>query len=237
MLIIKKLRRKKNINQGTLAKAIGVSLRTIQLYEQEGANIPIKNLQKIADYFEVTIADLFSYESLGESHSYYQKRTSQNDKWHTITKLAPGKYLLSVPLVIAKRQKEYVEKYEEETFLKTLPHMGFVLNQVSVAHYFAFEIGNDSMEFDGLGSIPSESIVLGKKIKPTKLPAELRMDPNSNWIIVHEKGVVCRQISHYSKKEEKLVCRRLNPSPEYTDFELDLGTVRQFFKVIKKQTD
>ena len=60
-----------------MGEEIGVSLRTIQLYERKDANIPIKNLTKIAEYFGLTIAELYMHEvnDMGEAYTKRQPFT------------------------------------------------------------------------------------------------------------------------------------------------------------------
>ncbi len=75
MYAIKQLRRKKNLSQSDLAKEIGVSLRTIQLYEKKNANIPIKNLTRIAAYFDLSIAELYLQEVNEKPGKLFEKKT------------------------------------------------------------------------------------------------------------------------------------------------------------------
>ena len=58
MLIIKKLREKKNLTQNDLAQLIGVSLRTISNYENGDVQIPDKKLRAIAKVFNVDVFEL-----------------------------------------------------------------------------------------------------------------------------------------------------------------------------------
>lgn len=235
MLILKQLRSKKNITQMDLAKAVGVSLRTIQLYERKKANIPIKNLTKIAAYFGVGIAELYSQEGVGESGGIYEKRTINDRKAQIINKLAPGKYLVTVPLVISKYQNDYIKEHNNETFIKGLPSIGFVIDQVAMAQYAAFEIVNGSMENGTRDGLPINSIVLGKLIDHGKMYGMIKDNPKMFWIIVHKKGIMCKQILSYDKKGKTIVCHNLKPSPEYADFEIPLDEVFQFFSILKRQ--
>ncbi len=235
MLILKQLRSKKSINQIDLAKAVGVSLRTIQLYERKRANIPIKNLTKIAAYFGVGIADLYSQEGVGESGSIYEKRAISDDKSHSIAKLAPGKYLVTVPLVISKHQNDYIKEHNNEAFIKSMPSIGFVIEQVAMAHYVAFEIINSSMDDGTRNGLPVNSIVLGKLIVHGKIYGMLQENPEMLWIIVHKDSIMCKQILSYDKKGKAIICHSLKPSPEYGDFEIQMGDVLQFFSILKRQ--
>ena len=63
-VILKKLRLAKNLSQGELAKAIGVSKSSIGMYEQ-GCRIPKADatLQRIASYFDVSVDYLLGLDS------------------------------------------------------------------------------------------------------------------------------------------------------------------------------
>ncbi|WP_282160109.1 helix-turn-helix transcriptional regulator [Ulvibacterium marinum] len=234
MFILKQLRRKKNINQTDLAKAIGVSLRTIQLYEKKDANIPIKNLTKIAQYFDVTIAELYSHENVNEKGAAYDTPETV-EKGHIITKLAPGKYLIYAPLLLTEQYGKFSKQYAKKVFVQTLPRIGFVLDRVSVAHYMAFEISNNSMDDGSLNSIPFKSVVLGKLVQLDKIQGYMQGNPNGASILVYKGNVMCKVISDYNKKTKTVVCKSLNDSPEYSDFEIKVGEIDQLYAILGKQ--
>ena len=235
MFILKQLRRKKNINQTDLANAIGVSLRTIQLYEKKGANIPIKNLTKIAQYFDVSIAELYSHESVNELGAVYSSQGNKFRKGHTIAKLAPGKYLVTTPLVTVEQYGRYLEQYPDPNYIQSLHYIGFTIDHVSVGHYMSFEISNDSMDNGTINRVPKEAIVLVKLVSGNKVGTMLKNKPDTNWIIVHKNGIMCKRITFSDRTKKVLTCQSLNNSPEYPDFEINIDDVKQFYKILKKQ--
>lgn len=235
MLILKQLRSKKNISQMDLAEAIGVSLRTIQLYERKKANIPIKNLTKIAVFFGVSIAELYSQEGVEESRGIYEERITNDKNGQRIAKLAPGKYLVTVPLVISKHQNGFIAEHNNASFLKGLPSIGFVVDQVAMAHYVAFEILNGSMDDGTRNGLPCNSIVLGKLIAHGKVYGMIKDNPTMLWIVVHKTGIMCKQFVSYEKRTRTIVCHNLLFSPEYADFEIRMDDVFQFFSILKRQ--
>lgn len=235
MFIIKQLRRKKNVNQTDFAHAIGVSLRTVQLYEKKGANIPRKNLTKIAQYFDVRVDQLYA-RGVNELDLVYDKENKLSKKSHQINKLGPGKYLLSTPLVMVKNQLEYFGKYDSHLFVSSLVRMGFVVDQVSVSTYIAFEVANNSMNNGLAEGIPQKAIVLGKQVHSRELKRKMG-DADTQWIIVYKDSIMCKRITSYDKKKGTMVCHSLNDSPEYPDFEIHIDDVKQFFVIIKKQVD
>ena len=56
---VRKLRKKLNMTQKSLADAIGYSEKTVSKWETEGSVPPIEALFKIASIFRVNITDLF----------------------------------------------------------------------------------------------------------------------------------------------------------------------------------
>ncbi len=234
MFILKQLRRKKNINQTDLAKAIGVSLRTIQIYEKKDANIPRKNLTKIAQYFDVSIAELYSHESVNETGAAYDT-TSKLEKGHTIIKLAPGKYLVSVPLVMTEQYGIFSKQYAKKGFVHALPRISFVVDRVSVSHYMAFEVSNNSMDNGSLKSIPFKSIVLGKLILLDKLQGHIQSNPDCASILVYKGNVMCKVIGDYDKRNKTVICKSLNDSPEYSNFRVKIEEIEQFYTILGKQ--
>ena len=235
MFIIKQLRRKKNVNQTDFAHAIGVSLRTVQLYEKKDANIPRKNLTKIAQYFDVRIDQLYA-RGVNELDLVYDKENKLSKKGHQINKLGPGKYLLSSPLDTVRNQMEYIEKRESYLFVSSLVRMGFIVDQVSVSTYIAFEVANNSMNNGLAEGIPEKAVVLGKQVNVRELRRKIDSG-TALWILVYKDSIMCKKITAYDKKKGTIVCHSLNDSPEYPDFELQIDDVKQFFVIIKKQVD
>ena len=236
MFILKQLRRKKNISQTDLANAIGVSLRTIQLYEKKDANIPIKNLTKIAQYFDLSIAELYSYE-VNEANSIYGTQKILSKRGNSIKSIGLGKYLVSVPLVSGNWEEEYAAKFDDKAFLEELARIGFVMEQVEDCLYMAFEITNNSMDNGSIEAIPNKAIVLGKLVPKKELYGLRTLNRHPNWIIVYKDSILCKQIKGYDKKDGTLICHSLNNSPEYSDFQISLSDIKQLFAIVKKQVD
>lgn len=235
MLILKQLRRKKSVTQSQLAEIIGVSLRTIQIYEKENANIPRKRLDRIADYFELGIDELYARE-VNDSDVGYEIEEPNLKKAHTIQKLEPGKYLLSAPLILGKQQLDFIQRIEDMKYLSNLPRIGFMVEQVAVGNYLAFEVTNNAMDNGQANALPQKSIVLGKFVAPKQV-VKLIEKEISFWVLVYGNSIMCKEITHYDKTNKTIRCHSLNNSPEYSDFEVPLAEVMAFYRIIKKQVD
>lgn len=233
MLILKQLRRKKKINQTDLAKIIGVSLRTIQLYEMKDANIPIKNLTKIANYFRVSIAELYTHEVNDNEGLYVVGGLSINGD-NNIS-LGHNRNILRTPLLFNEKYKEYLDNYFDETYLNGLTHLNFLLEEVEKGKYIAFEILGDAMDNGKANAIPNKSIVLGREMNDEDFLMLAKQKDEILAVIICENRILCKKILAYNQQENSIRCSNLNELPEYTDFELSMNDVHTIFKIVKKQ--
>ena len=217
-----------------MANQIGVSLRTIQLYERKNANIPIKNLTKIADFFEMTIAELYLHEvnDMGETYMRRQPFAKHGSIFYP---LDHGKYLLMAPLVLMEQYGEYLEKLEMGISKKPRFQIGFVIDFLEDGPYVAFEVAGDAMNNKSIDSIPNKAIVLGLNLKKETL-TENRGDLwNKSYVLVCKNRIVCKQLKGYDRAKNSIQCHNLNTSPEYQDFEIPMDDVVQVFKIAKRQ--
>ncbi|MEM8509117.1 MAG: helix-turn-helix transcriptional regulator [Bacteroidota bacterium] len=234
MQTIKHLRRKKRVRQSDLAEAIGVSLRTIQLYERKDANIPIKNLTKIADYFDTTIAELYIKE-VNESGEPYLTTNVFSGRGTFIRHLSNGKVLVRTPLVLIEKQKAFLEKYELSGLAETLPQMEFLVNTAFRSNHMAFEIGGNSMDDGTVQAIPAGTLVLTREIEPAELVTTPKEFLNKSFVLVGRDRIFCKSITAISKEKQTVLCHSRNPSPEYKDFIIPISQILGFYQVIKKQ--
>lgn len=233
MYIIKQLRRKNNISQSQLGEEIGVSLRTIQLYERKDANIPIKNLTKIAEYFGLTIAELYMHEvnDMGEAYTKRQPFTKHSSVFYP---LEHGKYLVMAPLVLVEWHQKYIESLQKESLSNPFQG-GFIIDFLTDEPHRIFEVSGDSMNNNTLEAIPNKTYVLGLEIKKESLTRNNETYWNQSYVLVCADRIICKRLTGYNRSSKTILCLNLNTSPEFQDFELPLDEVLQVFKVVKKQ--
>lgn len=230
MFVLKQLRREKKITQKDLAKVIGVSKRTIQNYEGKDAGIPDKNCTKIAEYFEMSKAQLYAVNEAESIYGGLEFKSNNN-----IKSIGHGKYMIMAPLVLAENRLSYIQKSSDETFLAQLANIGFVLEKVEDYKYMGFEITNGAMDNGSIHSIPDKAIVLGREVPQKELARMLGTGQYPFWVLICKHNVMCKGIISYNKKENKIICHSLNTSPEYSDFEVGMEDVKHLFAVVKKQ--
>ncbi len=71
---IKKIRKKRGMNQYEFAELIGLCKSTISKYENDKLSVPIDNLKKISDVFNVPMNEFFSDET-----EYYEEPVRYQD--------------------------------------------------------------------------------------------------------------------------------------------------------------
>ncbi|MCL6266741.1 helix-turn-helix domain-containing protein [Flagellimonas myxillae] len=233
MHIIKELRKKRGISQTEFAQEIGVSLRTIQLYERRDANIPNKNLRKIAEFFEMTIPELYIHEFHDPTDSYGKKKPYAKHG-SVFYPLDQGKLLAMSPLVLMEQQKEYITRVKAGVFSQNAFQTGFVLDSMDDELHMAFEVTGDSMNDGTINSIPNKAIVLGVEMDITDFAKKEGL-LNKSYVLVCKDRIICKLIIGYSEKGNAVQCGNLNQSPEYQDFELPLEDILQIFKIARRQ--
>ncbi len=235
MYVLKQLRRKKGISQSDLGREIGVSLRTVQLYEKKGANIPIKNLTKIADYFDLSIAELYLHE-LNDSGGSYANKQPFTKHGNVFYPLDYGKYLVMGSLILMEQQHWYIDQIGTKNSEGNSFQMGFIIDFLEDGAYRAFEVSGDSMNDGSINAIPNKAIVLGVEIPKETLSKKEDTIANMPCMLICRDRILCKWITKVDSENETIGCQNLNKSPEYQDFELPFSEILQLFKVVKKQT-
>lgn len=251
---IKELRKKKKESQSTLASVVGVSLRTIQNYESGDVNIPLNNLKKIAQHYDVPVSYLFKENDIslekndGEYSISFDVDIEKSDKnsfptksGNLIKELSNGKYLLTVPMIPHKAYATYISEFMDADYVSDLTKVSFVVDRVPRGVYRGFEIKNDSMNDATLERGPSRDailqgdIVLGRELGRQHWKSPLRTNDFPFWIIVTKHNIICKEIINHDVEKGIITCHSLNDSPEFQDFDLKLDDCLQLFNIVKKQ--
>lgn len=111
---LKRLREIKGVSQAGLAKAIGVGVSTVGMWEN-GKNKPdSKNLEKLADFFEVSVSELYADETMGKHTS--NPRFDGMDVEEMVDFLAnneKGRVLMSIAKDATKEDLEQIVRIVE----------------------------------------------------------------------------------------------------------------------------
>ena len=203
----------------------------------EGKTTPNRsNVSILASYFKVNEEWLYSGE--GQMASSMQVK----DKPYLVTKsgveyyeMSNGKYRMRVPFIPVKAYAKYVDEIRDaETVNDEFEEFDFIVDKIGHGRYFAFEIKGDSMDNDSRRSLCDGDIVLARELGKEHWREKLHTSDYPNWIIVLNNTILCKQIVEQDMEKCTITCHSLNPSPEYSDFELNLNEVKQLCNIVQR---
>ena len=141
--------------------------------------------------------------------------------------------VLYVPLVNQYAYAGYLNGYQNETYMNTLPTIPFIADHEARGNYIAFEVKGDSMN-DGT----EESYLEGDRLLCREVPQHLWADSKlhiKKWdfVIVHEEGIIVKRITDHNVENHTITVHSLNDM--YPDRVIDLAEVKQIFNVVEMQ--
>lgn len=141
--------------------------------------------------------------------------------------------IIYVPLVNQYAYAGYLNGYQSETYMNTLPTIPFIADHEARGNYIAFEVKGDSMN-DGT----EDSYLEGDRLLCREIPFHLWKDSRlhiKKWdfVIVHEDGILIKRITDHDVANHTITVHSLNDM--YPDRVLDLSEVKQIFNVVEMQ--
>ena len=151
-------------------------------------------------------------------------------------KRSDGKLLLEAPKVsrnalgsLDDEFAEYSSDHEDgETEL-------FEVNEVHHGQYYSFEVDGDSMDDDTVRGFQRGDTVLVRELRKDLWLPKLHINKWKFWVVVFGNNVRLKQIVAQDEEAGTITLHSLNPSPEYTDFTLNLKDVDRLFNVVLKK--
>lgn len=141
--------------------------------------------------------------------------------------------VIYVPLVNQYAYAGYLNGYQDETYMNTLPTIPFIADHEARGNYIAFEVKGDSMN-DGT----EESYLEGDRLLCREIPPYLWKDSKlhiKKWdfVIVHEEGIIVKRITEHDVENHTITVHSLNEL--YPDRTINLEEVKQIFNVVEMQ--
>ena len=144
-----------------------------------------------------------------------------------------GQLVMEVPVVqieaLGSPADEYASLIYDHEGEKSL----FEVDDVHHGKYFAFRINGDSMDDGSRRSFEKGDIVLVRELERDEWMPRLRFNDWPFWVIVFGNCVRIKQIIAQDKETGAITLHSLHPSPEYTDFTLQLDQVARLFNVVQ----
>lgn len=227
--------RYKGIGQNRFEKSAGISTGYISnLRHAPGASHLLKILNAAPDLDKVWLLT-------GEGEMLVSNVTplgpATSDEF-TITKNGTrfdrrndGKLLMRVPLVpfsaLGSPADEFAELDKTEADTITIE-----VTEVHHGSYYAFRVEGDSMDDGTRKSFERGDIVVVRELGRDKWLPKLHYKEWPYWVVCFGNNVRLKEVVAHDGPT--ITLHSINPSPEYTDFTLNLDDVQRLFNVVKK---
>ena len=236
---------KESLKAGTFAKRIGVtptqiydllSGKTKKISESVANKIisafPIYNkiwiLTGVGNPIQESLIKIPLKEEEGE---FFTENTNNvkfydlGDKYRMVVKLVPfaayGRFANECDSLEAEK-----ETWEEESF---------ETDKIVHGKYFAFEVKGESMDDGTRNSFEEGDKVLVRELSRIHWKDGLRYDDHPFWVVVFDSSVLIKQIVAQDLEKGTITFHSINPSPEYSDFILEMDKIRSLYYVLQKK--
>ena len=122
---------------------------------------------------------------------------------------------------------ELVKEHEGDT-------VSVVVDSVHHGSYVAFCVDGDSMDDGTHDSFERGDIVVVRELSRDKWLPRLHFNKWPYWVVCFGNNVRLKEIIAQDEETGTITCHSINPSPEYTDFTLQLDEIGRLFNVVKK---
>jgi len=226
------------IKAHALAKEIGDKSNVRIYHVKNGRNNISKNLAAAITKRYPEVDD--AYLRTGQGQLLRQMVTKNqkgevyiNTNGNIFNETKDGSLQVTVKLMPFYAYASYIESLDDITILDQWEDVTFKVDKYGRGNYLGFEIKNDSMNGGKLDDTPSGALILGRELgrhhwldgfNPSKY----------GWIILSKTNIFHKDIIALDRSNGTITCHSRNPSPEFTDFQLNLNEIYQIFKVIKR---
>lgn len=141
--------------------------------------------------------------------------------------------IINVPLVNQYAYAGYLNGFQTETYMETLPTIPFIADHEALGNYIAFEVKGDSMNDGTEESYLEGDRLLCREIQPHLWANSKLHIKKWDFVIVHEDGILIKRIIDHDTDNHTITVHSLNDM--YPDRVLSLSEVKQIFNVIELQ--
>ena len=222
---LKYLRKSKGLTQQELANHLGIRRSSIGAYEECRATPKYDTLEKVSDFFEVSI-DFLVKEDISQYTEEELRGTQGGRKLDQ-----EGKKLRILPITIDTKGREnieyvhqkasagYLNGYSDPEYIEDLPK--FQLPMLGQGTFRAFEIKGDSM----LPLRPG-TIIIGEYLQNWR-----EMKDGQTYIIISEtEGVVYKRVFNRSLNDGTPLLTLKSDNAIYPPYDIRLDEVREVWK-------
>lgn len=111
----------------------------------------------------------------------------------------------------------------------------FETDKIVHGKYYAFEVRGESMDNGTRSSFEEGDRVLVRELNRIHWLEGLRFKDYPYWVVVFDSSVLIKQIVEQDLEKGTITFHSLNPSPEYSDFTLEMDKIRALYYVLQKK--
>ena len=222
--IIKQIKNDYHLTQAEIAERIGISKQ--YLSDTINGRYPFSNELRT----KITRTFLSNVLPINDEQPEYFTGNTHGNRYY---KRSDGQLFIEAPLVQYSALGSLADDNAELSADVDQKVVRFEVDKIGHGKYFAFEVDGDSMDDGSRISFERGDIVLVRELDKADWQPRLHIGQWRFWVVVWQNCVRLKEI--VAQDGETITLHSLNPSPEYTDFSLDLGNVAHLFNVIKKQ--
>lgn len=216
---IKYLRKKFNLTQDELSVNLGVKRSLIGSYEEARAIPRIVVMQKLSQFFSVSIDELINNDLSKGFLSIKKAKGAQLRVLSTVVKEDNNEMVLLVPV---KALAGYLNGYADPEYIDTLPRFSMPFPELSRERtYRVFQIKGDSML-----PVPSGSYIFCEYLRDW---TEIK-DGKTYVVVTAEEGVVYKRVYNQIIEKKNLLLKSDNEI--YNPFEVSVKSVNEIWKAL-----
>lgn len=228
----------KGIGQNRFEKLAGISSGYISnLKSAPGSSHLLKILNAAPDLNKIWLltgeGDMLTTDVVPVRRSELEEYTETNAGLKFFQR-EDGQLVMKVPVVpiavLGSPEDEFAEiirDYDNDT-------VTIVVDTVHHGNYVAFRVDGDSMDDGTRNSFERGDIVVVRELSRDKWLPKLHYKTWPYWVVVFGNCVRIKQIIDQDETTGTITCHSLNPSPEFTDFTLNLDDIQRLFNVVQK---
>ena len=229
--------KKKGIGRNKFEAAAGISAGYItNLKNAPGAAVLVKILQAAPDLNRVWLltgeGDMLNTSDVTPVTLEEPAYLTSNSHGNRYYKDTSGQLYIEVPLVPYNALGSLLGD-DDLLVSHDTEKVRFPADTVGHGKYFAFEVDGDSMDDGSRHSFARGDLVLVRELDRDDWLPTLHIKRWRFWVVCWGNCVRLKEI--IAQDGEVITLHSLNPSPEYTDFQLHLSEVSRLFNVIQLQ--
>lgn len=133
------------------------------------------------------------------------------------------------PIVTQRAYAGYLNGYADEEYIESLDKVPYIETSEVKGNIIAFEVSGDSMDDGTAAAYRNGDVVLCRELHLTDYLNLHLPFKHYDFVVVHEDGVLIKQIKEHSLKTGNIVLHSLNEM--YGDVTINVSDIRKIFAV------